>query len=194
MSILILHGWENNSSGNWFPWLKNELEKFGEIVYCPDLPNSDFPKQDEWLDKINETIAKEKIGQLIIVGHSMGAVAILRFLETLKQEEKIKCAILVAGFTTNKNEKVGRIKAIADFFKTSFDWQKIKQGCEKFIIIASDNDPYIPIKESEKLYFLLNKPSTEFIVEHNAGHINKESGFVKYELVLRMIKLCSNSK
>ncbi|MEK6981967.1 MAG: alpha/beta fold hydrolase [Candidatus Micrarchaeota archaeon] len=187
MSILILHGWENNSSGNWFPWLKTELEKLEETVYAPDLPNSDFPKQKEWLTKINETIKDEQIEELVIVGHSMGAVAILRFLETLEEGKKIKCAILVGGFTTNKNERAGHIKAISDFFKTPFNWEKIKQSCEKFIIIASDNDPYIPMKESEKLRSLLNKPNTEFIVEHNAGHMNKESGFIKYERVLELI-------
>ncbi|MBU4141279.1 hypothetical protein KKE99_00155, partial [Patescibacteria group bacterium] len=30
--IFIIHGWEGAPESNWFPWLKKQLEKQGEIL------------------------------------------------------------------------------------------------------------------------------------------------------------------
>src|SRR3989338_1575400 len=143
--VLILHGWGGNSQSNWFPWLKEELEKKGVKVYCPDLPNSESPNQQEWLDAIRKAVGKFD-ESLSIVGHSLGAVSILRILESLEENEKIDKAILVSGFARNL---IGN--DIASFFEDGFNWEKIRKKANKIIEINSDNDPYVPLEEGEKL-------------------------------------------
>jgi len=175
MRVLILHGWNSDSKDNWFPWLKEKLEAKGIVVYCPDLPNSDSPQQAAWLQKINKVIDSD----LVIVGHSLGTIAALRLLENLKTRQKIIATILVAGFTQDFG-----VKAISDFFKTPFNWNKIRKNSAKFVVISSDSDPYLPISEGQKLAENLN---AEFIIEKNAGHIDIESGFSKYDRVLELV-------
>lgn len=82
-NVLILHGAGNNSKGNWFPWLKEEVEKKGNIAWVPDLPNSEHPDKKAWLDTI--FLNKQWVfdSESIIVGHSAGATCILRVLEQL---------------------------------------------------------------------------------------------------------------
>ena len=177
MRVLILHGWGANSESNWFQWLKKELENKGVRVYCPNLPDSDYPKMKEWLKVINDLIGN--FDDVVIIGHSLGAVAIPRILEKLKGDEKIKAGILVSGFVNNPN-----IEEINDFFKERVDWEKVRSKAGKFYIINSDNDPYVPIKEAELLH---QKLGGELIIEKGLGHINAGSGFLEYKKVLDII-------
>ena len=178
--VIILHGWAGTPLGAWRGWLVKELRTLGFDVEAPYLTNPDNPKQEEWLKDIRE-INEKFDDNTVIVGHSLGAVAALRLLETFSENEKINTVILVCGFTN----KLG-IDAIRDFFKTPFNWKKIKNKAGKFVIINSDNDPYMNMDEGKKLKENLGG---ELIIEHNAGHMNEMSGYVKYPRVLEIVKM-----
>jgi predicted alpha/beta hydrolase family esterase len=182
VNIIILHGWAGTPRGSWRGWLADQLTVSGSqfIVLCPELPNADHPKQDEWIAKIKE-VAEKFDDEIMLIGHSLGAVAILRLLETLENQERIKAAILICGFTNNLG-----IEEIKDFFKNEFDWDKIRKGAEKFVIINSDNDPYMKIEEGKILH---EKLGGELIIEHNAGHINEASGYKEYSRLLEIIRI-----
>src|SRR5882672_10708870 len=94
--VILIHG-NGDSSGqdNWFPWLKAELEKLGVQCVSPDFPNPKEAKADEWLPFLqNELHADENT---IIVGHSSGAVAAMRFAEN----HKICGSVLVGTYYTD---------------------------------------------------------------------------------------------
>ena len=139
MRAIILHCWGGNSESNWFPWLKKELENKGFEVFCPDLPDSQNPKQDGWL---NEAMKLEYDENTILIGHSLGSVLIMRLLEKVK----VKAVYLVAGF----DEHLG-IPEIMNFFKEPFDYEKIKSNTDKIVMLSSDNDPYIPLEHAQEL-------------------------------------------
>lgn len=182
MKILILHGWNGKPRGSWRGWLGDQLTVSGLEVLCPELPNADHPKQDEWIAKIRQ-VSEKFDGETILVGHSLGAVAILRLLETFSEDEKVKAAILVCGFTNDLG-----IEEIKDFFANPFDWEKIRSKAEKFVIINSDDDPYMKDEEGKILH---EKLGGEFIIERNAGHINEASGFKEYPRLLEIIESLS---
>ncbi|MFH1685439.1 MAG: alpha/beta hydrolase, partial [Candidatus Micrarchaeota archaeon] len=77
------------------------------------------------------------------------------------------------------------IPEIANFVDTEFDFEKIKKSADKFIVINSDNDPFIELSEGERLAKLLG---AKLIVEHNGGHINEGYGYTKYEKLHEIIK------
>jgi predicted alpha/beta hydrolase family esterase len=101
-------------------------------------------------------------------------------LESFDEGEKAKAVILVAGFA--KDLGIPQIKGFVD---KDFDWKKIRQKAGRFIVINSDNDPFIGLSEGGRIAKLLG---AEFIVEHGAGHINEGSGFTKYERLMGMIR------
>jgi len=180
MKILLIHCWGGNGRSCWSGWLHDELKKQGIEVYSPDLPNTNFPKLEEWLAEIRKIVPKFKPeDDWVLVSHSLGGPTILRILETFGPDEKIKAAIMVATFA--KDLGIDEIKSFVD---TPFDLKKAKEKCNKFVIINSDNDPYIELSEGERI---AKELGGELLVEHNAGHINEGTGFTKYERLLKLI-------
>ncbi|HIJ98142.1 TPA: serine hydrolase family protein [archaeon] len=180
MNFLILHGYGGYPNENWFPWLKEELEKLGHIVEVPQLPESEKPDLGKWMDEVAKY---DEIfgGDLIIIGHSMGVTLGLRKLETI--ENPIKAFISVAGFAEKLDSRYDKV--VKTFMETQFDWEKIKQNCKSFYVYQSDNDSYVPVQAGEKLSKNLG---AEFILVKNAGHFNSFAGYNKFESLLEKIK------
>ena len=176
MNFIIIHGVYANPDANWFPWLKKEFESMGYEVIVPKFPTPLDQSLESWLrtiagyeDKINE--------ETVLIGHSLGAAFILNYLE--RTSKKIKAAILVAGFHKLLGIKYDEINR--SFIDKQFDWNKIKTSCGRFFVFASDNDEFIPFAVTEELTKNLN---AEFNMVPNAGHINKDSGYDTFPLLL----------
>ncbi len=180
-TIFIIHGTMGNPNGNWFPWLKKELQKFECKVFVPEFPTPKNQNLSSWMEvfkKYEEEINEETI----FVGHSLGASFILSVLE--KTNKPIKTAFLVAGFIDLLNKKEFD-ELNQTFTDKKFDWKKIKENCKKFYVINSDNDPYVPLNKGKELAKNLG---AELIVIKNAGHINKEAGYDKFGFLFDRIE------
>jgi predicted alpha/beta hydrolase family esterase len=180
----IIHGWGGSPDSNWFPWIKAELENQDFEVSVPQMPNADFPQQKEWVKYMQELIG-EVDANTFLVGHSLGVIAILRFLESLSVDQKVDGAILVSGFS----ESLGTIPEIENFFKNQVDYEEIRSHCENFVVINSDDDPYVPMEKGE---ILRDKLGAKLIVLHSAGHINIGTGY--FELPIAVEELLRISK
>lgn len=75
---LILHAYTNTPEGNWYPWLKSELEKKGYEVWTPLLPTMDSPKPN--MKVMLKVILEKKFvdSDSVVVGHSLGSLLALR--------------------------------------------------------------------------------------------------------------------
>jgi len=180
-NIIIIHGTGGSPEGNWFPWLKKELEALGHTVYVPLFPTPENQSLENWLE-----VFKDYEGYLdensIVVGHSLGPAFLLSIIEKLNQP--IKAAFFIAGFT-GLIDLPDIDKLNKTFTLQSFDWNKIKENSKKFTVINSDDDPYVKLDKGKEL---AQKLDTELIILHNAGHINKDSGYVTFDFLLDKIK------
>lgn len=101
--IQIIHGWESSPDEPILKWLKFSLQKKGFEVSAPDMPEPEKPKIETWVGKLKEVVSPDK--ETILVGHSIGCQAILRYLETLPEGTKVAGIILIAPFITlNKKQ------------------------------------------------------------------------------------------
>ena len=180
-NIIIIHDTGGNPNGNWFPWLKSELEKLDCRVFVPKFPTPENQSLENWL-KVFKEYEQYLDENSIVVGHSLGPAFLLSVLENLNRP--IKAAFFVVGFTGLLNNP--DFDELNESFVTkSFDWAKIKNNCKRFYVINSDNDPYVPLEKGKSLAENLG---TELIVLKNAGHINEEAGYTEFSFLLDKIK------
>lgn len=171
-NALILHGAGNNSGGNWFPWLKSELENKGYKVWSPDLPNAGNPETKEWLGTINSG-NWEFNEDSIIVGHSSGGTLILKILESLPPDIKINKAILVAA-PLDKGSITEFWPLKENIAQGPYNWLKVKNSAKEFVLIYSDNDPYdCGKRHGEEIQ---KQIGGKLIIKKGQGHFNLEIG------------------
>ncbi len=163
--VFIIHGWTAGPEGGWRTWIKNELADRGYEVFAPAMPNTNHPKMEEWVSHLRNVVG-EPDENCFFVGHSLGCITILRYLETLKEHEKIGGAFLVAGFSGG----IG-FPEIRSFYAKPPKWGPIKARCKKFVAISSDNDDMVPL---EKGMALKEKLGAKLIVVRGMGHITED--------------------
>ncbi len=175
---IILHGSFGSNEGNWFPWLKNELQAKGKQVFVPQMPIG-IKKQNykSWSNELDK-LAIDK--NTIIIAHSIAPVFVCKYL--INNKTKVKKLIFVCGF----NNYLG-INPDYDAVNESmfFDnLEDIKEYCNDIICFYSDNDPYVNY-DAEKQF--ADKITDKQFVIKGGGHINSETGFDKFEELLNYI-------
>ena len=175
---IIIHGSFGSKDGNWFPWLKNELENKKYKVDVPQMPvgvgNQNY---DNWEKELNKLLVNENT---TIIAHSIAPVFVCKYL--IKNEIKVKKLIFVCGF----NNYLGIDPDFDAVNKSMFlnNLVDIKKYCNNIICFYSDNDPYVNFDVEKSFADLV---SNEQHIVKNGGHINAESGYIEFNKILDVI-------
>ncbi len=87
LNVILIHGKDTNPSQKWYPWLISEMKNRGIKCLAPELPKPSDPVLSEWINEIDK-LNPDK--DSILIGHSRGGVAILRWLQKQPQDKKVK--------------------------------------------------------------------------------------------------------
>ncbi len=152
--VVIIHG-NGGCTGNhfWIPWLRTELEKKGHVVLAPTMPDNVEAKASVWLPYMRDVLTCDK--NTVIVGHSSGAVAAMRYAE----EYKLLGSVLVGACYTDLGYESERL---AGYYDAPWEWEQIKSNQEFVALFASSDDPYIPITEAQFIHDQLGGEYYEF--------------------------------
>lgn len=177
--VFIVHGWEGRPNKDWYPYVKKELEKKGYVVDVLSMPSPDLPKLKQWVPYLAKSIG-EPNENTFLIGHSAGVITILKYFEHLPHGKKTGGCVLVAGWTNSLG-----YKELENFCKKPLNWQRIRQHCKRFVIIHSDNDPYVPMTHG---MIFKKHLKGRLIIEHNKGHMTDEEGVKKLPSVVKSIE------
>ena len=198
MKFVLIHGAMGNPEENWFPYFKQSLEAFGQEVIIPRFPVDTWDEITEngpkklpikqnlanWLD-IFEPIAKrfKKSEKLCFVGHSLGPLFILHAVSRF--DIQLDSAIFVTPFLDVLHRMWQIDHVNASFYKTDFDFKKLKERIPISYTLFSNNDPYVPLDSNKDFSSRLKSSSIEVC---GAGHFNKEFGYTSFPLVIELCK------
>ena len=177
-NYLILHGSFGSNEGNWFPWLKEQLEKNNKKVLIPQMPvgvgNQNF---ENWSNVLNKLDINENT---VIIAHSIAPIFVCKYLIT--NQIKVKKLIFVCGFNNYSGIDSDFDAVNEPMFIDNFD--DVKKYCKDIVCYYSDNDPYVKY-DVEKAF--ADKLTDKQYVIKNGGHINTETGYTKFEEILKEI-------
>lgn len=176
--IFIIHGWDSTPQEGWFPWLKKQLEQKGFEAVVLAMPQTNEPMLATWVSHLFQIIINPD-KETYLVGHDIGATTVLRYLEKLPQDEKIGGAVLIAPLI----ETVG-LKETENFFEEKISYSKIKLHTKKFTAIYSDDDPLVPLKQSE---VLKDELGAAIITQEGMKHFSGADGIIELPIALNSI-------
>lgn len=184
--VFIIHGWGGYSEEASFPWLKKELESRGFQVFSPEMPNSLQPTIGEWTSFIKQLVGNPD-EETFFLGHSIGAQAILRYLEFLSDDTKVGGVVLLAGWmhlTDEAYEDESEIEIGKPWIETPIDWKKVRARTKKFVAIFSDDDPVVPLSDAS---IFEKELGAKVIIERQKGHFSQSDGIKELPVALDAI-------
>jgi len=163
-------------------WKSNLQTTLGENfdVLNPKMPNAQNARYAEWkiwFEKIIPLLGDE----VILVGHSLGAIFLTKYLSENKFPKNIKALMLISPPYNTPS-----VHPLADFVLT-MPLSKIADQVDKIILFHSKDDKVVPFTNAE--HYLNDLPNIELITFKNRGHFNQE----EFPEIVEKIKLLSES-
>ena len=184
--IIIVHQWAGSPESDWYPWLKKQLEAKGCEVIVPAMPDSEHPKIEPWVETLRQAIG-EPDDQTLLIGHSVGCQTIIRCLASLPGDKKFAGALLVTPWVTLLPAALPDEESTATgkpWLETPIDWEAAKKHLPKVAALFSNDDPYVPMVDTETFN---EKLGAQITILENKGHLTAEEGWTEVPEVLEVI-------
>lgn len=179
--VIILHGTMGSPEGNWFPWLKSQLDN-DYNVYIPKFPTPDNQSKDNWCSVLRDE-APEFGKDTILIGHSIGATLMMHILEMVG-DPLYKSIFVCPVIDEIGNAEYDALNKTFVEKMPDYDWLSISNNAGDCTIFMGDNDPYVPSWHAECLQ---DQIGGELIVVEDGGHLNEEAGYTEFNALLDIV-------
>jgi Predicted esterase of the alpha/beta hydrolase fold len=185
-NIYVIHGYTSSNQAEWFPWLKEQFKNSPVIIDIPNMPDSEDPHLESWLEHLRK-IFLHIDENTIFIGHSLGCVTALRYI--LEKNIKIKGAILVSGFI-NENPMAKQTEGLQEFVNGALDIARIKSLIKFRVVITAKNDDIVPTEATQKLAKELDG---KLIILSEGKHFIARDGYTDFPILLNEIQKLTNA-
>ncbi|MCF2528808.1 RBBP9/YdeN family alpha/beta hydrolase [Yinghuangia soli] len=166
--IVVSHGYGAGDDSVWFPYLTEQLAGAGHRVTVPRLPETNAPRLEPWRKTYGEAVAAAGPAEdTVLVGHSIGAVNVLRFLEQHDADAGgVFAGVLLVAASAHE---VG-YDELAEFFEGGFDWARIRRAARQFRVLQAIDDPVNQPDPTEHVRLFVEGLGATAVVTPTGGH------------------------
>lgn len=149
---------------NWYAYLRDSLHKPPKVeALLKNMPDPVTARESIWLPFMQDQLGCGE--NSIIVGHSSGAEAAMRFAE----QHKVLGLVLVSAYTSDLGDAT---EQASGYFGRPWQWNKIKQNAGFIVQFASEADPFLPWSEQMEVAQALD---AELHSYKDEGHFSDET-------------------
>lgn len=136
---ILLHGNGGSTAADgWAPFVERDLRALGLEVVNETFPDNVKARASVWLPHLEALGADE---HTVLIGHSSGAVAALRYAET----HRVLGSVLVGVCHTDLGDPGERASG---YYRAPWRWDDIRRNQSWIGIFHSTDDPLIPVHEA----------------------------------------------
>ena len=138
----------------------------GYEVILPQMPNASNARYLEWKIYFEKFIPLLHDG-VVLVGHSLGGIFLVKYLSEEKFPKEISGVFLVAAPFNTATEH-----PLADFNITTPDLRGLGEQAEKIFLYHSHDDEVVPFSNFERYVALLPRATQRIFADR--GHFNED--------------------
>ena len=137
--VFIIPGYTARDVTNcsWYPWVREKVKALAQVEDCilRNMPDPVGARRNIWLPFMESDL---QIGEKdIIVGHSSGAVAAIRYAETCK----VGGIVLVGAYSSDLGDD---LEKASGYFNGQWLFAKTRENCQHIVQFGSTDDPFLP--------------------------------------------------
>lgn len=163
LRILIVPGWTNSGPDHW----QTHWQRLNPDYHRVRQRDWDHPDPAEWIAAL-ESAVNEIDGRLVVVAHSLGCIAVAKWIATasLGNRSKISGAFLVAPSDVDR----------LDVAETLRPWRPVPTTTLPFptLLVASRSDEYLAFARAQDL---ASAWGSDLVDAGEAGHLNTAAGY-----------------
>jgi uncharacterized protein len=133
MRVVLMPRWSGTARSDWYDWLAGELDV---SVSVAELDQPDRPTIAGCVESLGAAVAPDP-GEVCLVGHSVGCLAILHLLAT-SSGLFVPAAVFIAGWWTID----APWDTIRPWLDTPIDTDAARRAVGETRVVISDNDPF----------------------------------------------------
>jgi len=182
MKIVIIPG---NGAGAvessiWYAWVREALRSECRVndVILRDMPDPVLARECYWLPFMRDELVCDR--KTIIVGHSSGAAAAMRYAE----QWPVAGLVLVGAYSSDLDDET---EQQSGYFSRPWEWDLIRRNSPFVIQFGSTDDPYLPWHEQKSVADALGADLRQF---SNRGHFTDNIFPELVMAVMEVLKLC----
>lgn len=136
--VVVMPRWSGTPESDWYPWLRGALGGWGGALDVLALPDEDAPTITGCLAAIDAAVDAATVGSTLLVGHSVGCQAMVRWLAQRSGGPRAAGLLAVAGWWAVD----APWPSIVPWIESPVDTEQARAAVERVVVLLSDNDPF----------------------------------------------------